>query len=324
MRIGIYGYGNLGKACEEAIALNPDMKLVAVFTGRNPDDITVKTKSAKVLSRYDVMSCIGKIDVIINCGSSATDLPETTAFLARHFNVVDCFDNNEKINEHFFKVNAAAVENGKVALISAGVEPGILSVMRLYFSAFMPHGKLSTFCDGVSQGHSEVIRHIYGVKDARQYTVPDKTAVENARRYDGETVGQKESHKRVCFVAANEGAYPEEIEYQIKNIPTYFAGYDTQVNFVSEEELSQKHSALCGGGTVISSGFTDVQKENGALMEMKLSAQSSPELTAGIATAYARAVFRAAMRSETGCKTVADIAPAELLPLTENEIRKLI
>lgn len=323
MRIGIFGYGNLGKACEKAIKLNPDMKLAAIFTRRSPESIIPETDGVKVVSSYDVMNWIKRIDVMINCGGSATDLPATTAFLARHFNVVDSFDNHEKINEHFLNVDASARESGNVALISVGWDPGIFSLMRTYFSSFLPEGNVCTFWGkGISQGHSEAIRHIHGVTDARQYTVPDEEAMEKARNGSGQKMTPQEMHKRVCYVSTDEDAYEDEIEEQIKNIPSYFLGYDTTVNFVSKEEIAENHSRLYHGGYVISNGITDRNAENRALMEMRLNIDSNPEFTAGILLAYARAVFRASERSERGCKTVLDIAPADLSPLTESELRK--
>ena len=325
MRIGIYGYGNLGKACEEAIMLCPDMKLVAVFTRRDPKSITLKTKTAKVLSSYDIISYRSSIDVIINCGGSATDLPKSTAFLARHFNVVDCYDNHSNINEHFINVDASARQSGNVALIASGCDPGLFSLMRLYFSAFLPKGNVSTFLgEGISQGHSEAIRHIHGVKDARAYILPDEKALENIRNSRCGSVQASEAHKIVCYVAAEEGAYLNEIEEQIKNIPGYFLGYDTNVNFISCEELRKNHGQFYNGGSVISGGATNASGENSAVMEMKLKLDSCPEFTAGILVAYARAVFRAAKRSESGCKTIFDIAPADLSPLTDYELRSTL
>lgn len=325
MRIGIYGYGNLGKACEEAIRLNPDMKLVAVFTRRDPSQITLKTESARVLSSYDVMKYRSSIDVMINCGGSATDLPQTTAFLARHFNVVDSFDNHSKINDHFLKVEKAAYENGNVALISAGWDPGFFSIMRLYFSAFLPEGKPLTFWgEGVSQGHSEAIRHIVGVKDARAYTLPDKETLEKAEKGEVENLTPQNMHKRVCYVSVKENAYQNEIEEQIKNLPGYFLGYDTTVNFISDEEMREKHSSMPHGGHVIANAPTDSFGRTRALMETSLSLDSNPAFTACVLIAYARAVFRASQRGEKGCKTVLDIAPADLSPLTDNEIRSTL
>lgn len=325
MKIGIFGYGNLGKACEDAIKLNPDMKLVAVFTRRDPSSITLKTEGAKVLSSYDVLNYLGRIDVMINCGGSATDLPQTTAFLARHFNVVDSFDNHSKINEHFIKVANSAFDSGNVALISAGWDPGFFSLMRLYFQTFLPGGKPVTFWgEGISQGHSEVIRHIAGVKDARQYTVPDKEAVEKARKGETDNLTPQNTHKRVCYVSAQKDAYENEIEEQIKNLPGYFLGYDTQVKFLNDEELKNNHPSLPHGGRVIENAPTDTFGESRALLEMSLELDSNPAFTAGILVAYARAVFRAAQRGEKGCKTVMDIPPCDLSPLTDYEIRSTL
>lgn len=325
MRIGIYGYGNLGKACEEAIMQCEDMKLVAVFTRRDPETIKLQTEGAKVLSSYDVMNYRSRIDVMINCGGSATDLPSTTAFLARHFNVVDSFDNHNKINDHFSRVDSAARSSGNVALISAGWDPGFFSLMRLYFGSFLPSSDTKTFWGkGISQGHSEAIRHIHGVIDARQYTLPDEEAVEKARSGNAKELTSQQMHKRICYVAASEDAYEKDIEEQIKNIPGYFLGYDTQVNFVSQEELIENHSKLSHGGCVISNGATDKDGEDKAYMEMKLSLDSNPGFTAGILLAYARAVFRASQRSEKGCRTVFDIAPRDLSPLTDYELRQTL
>lgn len=325
MRIGIYGYGNLGKACEEAIKLNPDMKLVAVFTRRDPQSITIKTEGVPVLSSYDIMNYRSRIDVMINCGGSATDLPRTTAFLARHFNVVDSFDNHPNISEHFTNVDSSARSSGNIAVISAGWDPGLFSVMRLYFSAFLPGGNAMTFWgEGVSQGHSEAIRHIHGVKDAREYTIPCTDSLEKARNGEGEKMTPQQMHKRVCYVVKEDDAYESEIEEQIKNLPGYFLGYDTQVHFVSQEELNEKHSKLSHGGYVISNGATDSESENRALMEMSLKLDSNPQFTAGILLAYARAAHRASQRGEKGCRTIFDIAPSDLSPLTEQEMRKTL
>ena len=321
MKIGIYGYGNLGKACEKAIKLAPDMKLVAIFTRRPVETVQPETDAVKIVSSYDVMSYIGKIDVMLNCGGSATDLPSTTAFLARHFNVIDSFDNHSRIKEHFLKVDASAKESGNVALISAGWDPGLFSVLRTYFSSFLPGGSVNTFWgDGISQGHSEVIRHIHGVTDAREYTVPNAEALDKARSGEAQKMSPQEMHKRICYVSVSENAYKEDIEEQIKNIPSYFLGYDTTVNFVTRDEIKNEHSKLYHGGYVISSGTTGGENENRALMEMQLKVDSNPEFTAGILVAYARAVFRAAKRSERGCKTVLDIAPADLLLQDRNEL----
>lgn len=323
MRIGIYGYGNLGRACEEAIKMNPDMKLVAVFTRRDPETVKINTPGVPVLNSYDVMNYRSRIDVMINCGGSATDLPHTTAFLARHFNVVDSYDNHPNIDTHFLNVDSSARESGNVALVSAGWDPGLFSLMRLYFSAFLPSGNPLTFWgDGISQGHSEAIRHIHGVKDARQYTITDKAALEKARNGEGENLTAQQMHKRVCYVSTEENAYQNDIEEQIKNLPGYFLGYDTEVNFISDEELREKHSKLPHGGYVISSGVTDTGAEESALMEMRLRLDSNPGFTAGVLLAYARAVFRAAQRGEKGCRTVFDIAPADLSPLSGKELRK--
>ncbi len=324
IRIGIYGYGNLGKACERAVKNNPDMKLTAIFTRRDVTKIKPETEGVKVINSYDVMNAINIVDVMINCGGSATDLPHTTAFLARHFNIVDSFDNHSKVNEHFKNVDFSAKESGNVALICGGWDPGLFSVMRTFFSSFLPCGNVSTFWgEGISQGHSEAIRHIHGVKDARQYTVPDEAALEKARTGEIGNAKPQQMHKRVCYVSLDENAYKDEVEEQIKNIPDYFLGYDTQVNFVSDEELKKEHSRLYHGGYVISNGLTG-NGENRALMEMKLKLDSNPEFTAGVLTAYARAVFRAACRSERGCLTVLDVAPADLSPLDKDELRKNI
>lgn len=326
MKIGIYGYGNLGEACEEAIALNPDMKLVAVFTRRDTSSITLKSKDAKVVSCYDVMNYRSRIDVMINCGGSSTDLPQSTAFLARHFNVIDAFDNHESINLHFERIDENARQSGKVALISAGWDPGVFSLMRLYFSAFLPEAKPHTFREGLGQGHSEAAKHIYGVKDIRQYSIPDEKMREKARCGQlGDDVTPFETHKSVCYVSAQPEADRHEIETQIKNLPGYFLRYDTKVNFADDEELAEKNSDMSCGGSVISNAATDINGENRASLELKMNAVSGPAFTAGVLLAYARAVFAMARRGERGCKTVLDIMPRDLSPVTDgNELRSTL
>ena len=321
MRIAIYGYGNLGRGVECAVKYHTDCELVCVFTRRAPE--TVKTVSGVPVYHTDkIDEFIGKIDVLILCGGSATDLPVMTPALAKKFNVVDSFDTHAKIPEHFASVDAAAKEGSHTALISAGWDPGLFSISRVYSSAVLPNGADYTFWGrGVSQGHSDAIRRIEGVLDARQYTVPVLEAIEAVRSGECPTLTTREKHKRECYVVAEDGADKERIEREIKTMPNYFADYDTTVTFITEEELRENHRGLPHGGSVIRSGVTGFNGENKHTIEYKLMLDSNPEFTASVLVAYARAVYRMAERGQYGCKTVLDVAPADLSMMSADELR---
>ena len=322
MRIGIYGYGNLGRGVECAIKHHSDATLVGVFTRRPPD--SVKTISGAPVYHADRISEFkGEIDVLIICGGSATDLPEMTPMLARDFNVVDSFDTHAKIPEHFKNVDTAARENGHIALISSGWDPGLFSIIRVYSEAVLPSGKDYTFWGrGVSQGHSDAIRRISGVVDARQYTVPIDSAIEAVRNGECPEFTTREKHKRECYVVAEDGADLEKIEREIKEMPNYFADYDTTVTFVSLDELHRDHKGLPHGGSVIRNGRTGFDGENSHTVEFSLRLDSNPEFTASVLVAYARAIHRMHGRGDKGCKTVFDIAPADLSQMSPEELRK--
>ena len=321
MKIAIYGYGNLGRGVECAVNSAQDAELFGVFTRRNPD--SVKTVSgAKVYSADDILKYKNDIDVVIICGGSATDLPVMTPALAKNFNVIDSFDTHAKIPEHFANTDAIAKGAHRVALISGGWDPGMFSVNRLYASAILPSGKDYTFWGkGVSQGHSDAIRRIEGVKDARQYTVPIDAALDAVRSGENPVLTTREKHLRECFVVADEGADTERIEREIKTMPNYFADYDTVVHFISAEELERDHSTLPHGGIVIRTGTTGANGENHHIIEYSLKLDSNPEFTASVLVAYARAVYKLYGRGDFGCKTVFDIAPCDLSPLSNEELR---
>ncbi len=321
MKIGIYGYGNLGKGVECAIMQNPDAELVAVFTRRAPETVKILTPTAKVEKADNVLLYKDKIDVLIICGGSATDLPVMTPALAENFNVIDSFDTHAKIPEHFGNVDKAAKENGNIALISAGWDPGMFSVNRLMASAILPEGKDYTFWGrGVSQGHSDAIRRIEGVLDARQYTVPVEEAMEKVRTGENPELTTREKHTRECFVVAEEGADLRRIENEIKTMPNYFADYDTTVTFISMEELKANHNGIPHGGSVIRTGVTGKNKENKEIIEYKLKLDSNPEFTASVILCYARAIVRMKERGDTGCKTVFDVAPRDMSALPYEEM----
>ena len=323
IRIGILGYGNLGRGVECAIRQNPDMELAAVFTRRNPEDVTILTKSAAVCTVADAADWKDKIDVMILCGGSATDLPVQTPEYAAIFNVVDSFDTHAKIPEHFANVDKAAKEGGNVGIISVGWDPGMFSLNRMYANAILPEGKDYTFWGrGVSQGHSDAIRRIDGVKDGKQYTIPVESALEAVRNVEDPELTTREKHTRECFVVLEEGADAEKIEAEIKNMPNYFADYDTTVHFISEEELKRDHSSIPHGGFVLRSGKTGWNSENKHLIEYSLKLDSNPEFTSSVIVSYARAAYRLAKEGQTGCKTVFDIAPAYLSEKTGEELRK--
>lgn len=323
IRIGIYGYGNLGRGVESSIRQNPDMELVAVFTRRDPSQLKIMTDTAKVMSVNDIESMKDKIDVMILCGGSATDLPVQGPKLAAMFNIVDSFDTHANIPQHFAEVDAAAKAAGTVGAISVGWDPGMFSLARAYSSAILPEGESYTFWGkGVSQGHSDAIRRIPGVKNGKQYTIPVESALEAVRSGSQPQLTTREKHTRECFVVAEEGADLARIENDIKTMPNYFADYDTTVHFISEEELQKNHSGIPHGGFCIRSGVSGLNKENKHVIEYSLKLDSNPEFTAGVLVAYARAIYRLSQEGATGCKTVLDIAPSYLSLLSGEELRK--
>lgn len=322
IRIGIAGYGNLGKGVEAAVKNAADMELVAIFTRRDPESVRIKTEGVKAYSFDSIADFKDKIDVIVNCGGSATDLPVTTPAIAENFSVIDSFDTHARIPEHFANVDAKAKEGGNIAVISVGWDPGMFSLNRLYMNAILPNGKDYTFWGrGVSQGHSDAIRRIDGVVDARQYTVPVESAVESVRNGENPELTTRQKHTRECYVVAEEGADKARIENEIKTMPNYFADYDTTVNFISLDELKKNHSGIPHGGSVIRSGFTGFDLDTKHTIEYSLKLESNPEFTGSVLTAYARAAYKLRESGETGCKTVFDIAPALLVDMDGDEIR---
>ncbi len=323
IKIGIYGYGNLGRGVESAIKQNTDMELVAVFTRRNPADVKINTSGALVCHTDDAKNMTDKIDVMILCGGSATDLPTQTPEIASMFNCIDSFDTHAKIPEHFANVDKTAKESGKVAIISCGWDPGMFSLNRLYASAILPDGEDYTFWGkGVSQGHSDAIRRIDGVLDARQYTIPVPEALEAVRSGSAPSLTTRQKHTRECFVVAEEGADKERIEKEIVTMPNYFADYDTTVHFISKEELDRDHKNLPHGGFVIRSGRTGENGKNNHIIEYSLKLDSNPEFTSSVLVCYARAAYRMNKEGMCGCKTVFDVAPAYLTAKSGEEIRK--
>ena len=321
MKIGIYGYGNLGRGVECAIQQNEDMELFGVFTRRDPATLHTLT-GAPVYPAADAEKYKDDIDVMILCGGSATDLPAMTPALARHFNVIDSFDTHADVPAHFARVNAAAEETGHTAVISVGWDPGMFSLNRLYANAILPQGNDYTFWGkGVSQGHSDAIRRIEGVQDARQYTCPVEKALEAVRSGKNPVLSTREKHTRLCYVVARPGADLERIEREIKTMPKYFDEYDTTVHFISQEELDRDHKGIPHGGFVIRTGRTGLQQENNHTIEYSLKLDSNPEFTASVLVAYARAACRLHARGNTGCKTVFDIAPADLSAQSGEELR---
>ena len=323
IRIGILGYGNLGRGVECAIRQNPDMELAAVFTRRDPAAVHILTEGASVVNVEEAPAWQDKIDVMILCGGSATDLPEQTPAFAKMFNVIDSFDTHARIPEHFANVDAAASESGHVGIISVGWDPGMFSLNRMYANAILPDGSDYTFWGkGVSQGHSDAIRRIPGVKDARQYTIPVDTALDAVRSGSNPVLTTREKHTRECFVVLEEGADAAKVEETIKTMPNYFADYDTTVHFISEEELKANHNGIPHGGFVIRTGRTGWEGENQHLIEYRLKLDSNPEFTSSVIVAYARAAYRLAKEGQTGCKTVFDIAPAYLSMKSNEELRR--
>ena len=321
IKIGIYGYGNLGRGVEQAVRKNSDTELAAVFSRRDPASVKIATEGVPVVSADKVGEYKDKIDVLIICGGSATDLPVMTPALVRDFNVIDSFDTHANIPVHFANVDKAAKESGKIGIISVGWDPGMFSLARLYSNCILTDGEDYTFWGkGVSQGHSDAVRRIEGVLDARQYTVPVPEALEAVRAGKNPQLTTREKHTRVCYVVAAEGADKAKIENEIKTMPNYFADYDTTVNFITAEEMKRDHSGLPHGGVVIRSGKTGANDENSHVIEYSLKLDSNPEFTASVLIAFARAAARLNKEGQSGCKTVFDIAPAYLSAQSHDEI----
>lgn len=321
IRIGIMGYGNLGRGIECAIKQNDDLELVAVFTRRDPATVSILTEGAAVCNVKDVEDWKDKIDVLMLCGGSATDLPVQTPEYAKLFNVVDSFDTHARIPEHFANVDKAAKENGHIGIISVGWDPGMFSLNRMYANAILPEGKDYTFWGkGVSQGHSDAIRRIEGVKNGIQYTVPIEAAVDQVRSGSEPELTTRQKHLRECYVVAEEGADKAAIEEAIKTMPNYFDEYDTTVTFITEEELKANHSKMPHGGFVIRTGETGCEG-NKHVIEYSLKLDSNPEFTGSVLVAYARAAHRLSQKGESGARSVFDIAPAMLSQMTPEELR---
>ncbi len=322
IKVGLYGYGNIAKGVECAVKQNKDMKVTCVFTRRNPE--TVETISgAKVYKTDDVLNHKDDIDVLVMCGGSATDLPEQTPAMAEHFNVVDSFDTHKRIPEHFANVDAAAKKSGKIGIISVGWDPGMFSLNRLYGSCILPDGADYTFWGkGVSQGHSDAIRRIDGVIDARQYTIPVEDALEAVRSGSEPQLTTRQKHTRECFVVAEEGADLERIKNEIVTMKNYFDEYDTTVNFISQEELDRDHKGIPHGGFVIRTGKTGKDLEHNHVIEYSLKLDSNPEFTSSVIVAFVRAAYRLNAEGQSGCKTVFDIPPAYLSIKSAEELRK--
>lgn len=321
IKIGIVGYGNLAKGVECAIRQNSDMELKAVFTRRDPASVKIMTPDVPVLALSEAENWKDRIDVMILCGGSATDLPQMTPEFAKSFNVIDSFDTHAKIPEHFAAVDAAASAGGNVAFISVGWDPGLFSLNRLYASAILPQGQDYTFWGkGVSQGHSDAVRRIPGVLDCRQYTIPVPEAMDRVRSGENPRLTTREKHTRYCYVVAQEGADKAAIETAIKTMPNYFADYDTTVEFISMEEMRANHSGLPHGGSVIRSGVTGWNGECRQTIEYKLTLDSNPQFTASVLVAYARAAMKMKARGITGCQTVFDAAPADLSAISREDM----
>ena len=323
IKIGIAGYGNLGRGVECAVKQNPDMTLAAVFTRRDPADVKILTEDVPVCRIADAADWKEKIYVMILCGGSATDLPVQTPEFARMFNVIDSFDTHARIPEHYANVDAAAKEGNKVGIISVGWDPCMFSLNRLYANAILPEGKDYTFWGkGVSQGHSDAVRRVEGVKDAKQYTIPVEAALEAVRNGENPELTTREKHTRECFVVLEEGADAAKVEEEIKTMPNYFSDYDTTVHFISEDELKRDHSGIPHGGFVLRSGKTGWDGEHSHLIEYSLKLDSNPEFTSSVLVAYARAAYRLSQEGVSGCRTVFDIAPAYLSAKSGEELRK--
>ena len=323
IKIGIYGYGNLGRGVECAIRQNYDMELVGIFSRRAPANVKTVFADSKVYSANDIENFKDKIDVMILCGGSATDLPIQSPSLAKMFNIVDSFDTHARIPEHFASVDASAMEGKRTAIISAGWDPGLFSLNRMLGTAILPDGCDYTFWGkGVSQGHSDAIRRIEGVIDARQYTIPVDEALARVRSGENPSLSTREKHTRLCYVVADDSADKLRIEEEIKTMPNYFADYDTTVIFISKEELMRDHSGIPHGGVVIRSGKTGANGENTHIMEFSLKLDSNPEFTSSVLVACARAAYKLSNKSDFGAKTIFDIPPAALSPLSPEELRK--
>ncbi len=319
MRLGIVGYGNLGRGVENAVKQNPDVELVAIFTRRNPQDLKVNS-NAKVVNVSEIENWKDKIDVLILCGGSATDLPVQTPKYVKIFNVIDSFDTHARIPEHFANVDKAAKEAGKIGIISVGWDPGLFSLNRMYANAILPDGKDYTFWGkGVSQGHSDAIRRIDGVLDARQYTIPVEAAVKAVKNGENPTLTTRQKHTRECFVAVKDGADKAKIEKEIKEMPNYFADYDTTVHFITMDEMKKNHSGLPHGGSVIRTGQTANAKH---VIEYNLKLESNPEFTSSVLVAFARAAYKLNKEGLSGARTIFDIAPAYLSAKSGEELRK--
>ena len=322
IKVGILGYGNLSRGVESAILQNTDMELVAVFTRRNPESI--KTASGvPIFALTEIENYKDKIDVLVLGGGSATDLPTQTPEYVKYFNIVDSFDTHAKIPEHFENVDKAAKAAGKVGIISVGWDPGMFSLLRMISGSILPEGENYTFWGkGVSQGHSDAIRRIKGVKDARQYTIPVEEAVNRVRNGESPELSTRDKHTRECFVVIEAGADKQAIENEIVNMPNYFKDYNTTVHFISEEEMKRNHTGLPHGGFVLRSGVTGFDKENKHIIEYSLKLASNPEFTGSVIAAYARAAYKLAKEGASGCKTVFDIAPVYLSALSDEELRR--
>ncbi len=322
MKAAILGYGNLGKGIESAIRQNPDFELSAFFTRRDPAGLKTNTPGVPVYNVSEIPAHKDEVDILFICGGSATDLPVQTPEYAKYFNVIDSFDTHARIPEHFDNVDKAAKESGHVALISCGWDPGMFSLNRLYANCVLPEGNDYTFWGkGVSQGHSDAIRRIEGVKDGKQYTIPVQAALDAVRAGENPELTTRQKHTRECFVVAEEGADKAKIEQAIKTMPNYFDEYDTTVHFITEEELKRDHSGIPHGGFVFRSGVTGFNKEHKHVIEYSLKLDSNPEFTASVIVAYARAIVRMKNEGMTGCKTVFDVPPAYLSPLSGEELR---
>lgn len=318
IKLGILGYGNLGRGVENAMKFNKDMELCAIFTRRNPETVKVNSNTP-VVSVNDIEQWKDKLDVLIICGGSATDLPVQTPKYAEMFNVIDSFDTHARIPEHFANVDKAAKKSGKVAIISLGWDPGMFSLNRLFGNVLLPNGKDYTFWGkGISQGHSDAIRRIKGVKNAKQYTIPVEEALKSVRNGENPELTTRQKHTRECFVVLEEGADPKQIEHEIVTMPNYFSDYDTTVHFITEEELVKNHSGIPHGGFVIRTGETSVGTKH--VIEYSLKLDSNPEFTSSVLVAYARACYRLNKEGQSGCKTIFDIAPAYLINKTNEEL----
>ena len=322
IRIGIVGYGNIGRGVELAVARNQDMELKAVFTRRDPSTVKILTEGAAVKHMDEMLSMKDEIDVMMLCGGSATDLPVMGPEIVKNFNTIDSFDTHARIPEYFANVDKAAKEGGKVGIISVGWDPGMFSLNRLYANAILPEGNDYTFWGkGVSQGHSDAIRRVEGVKDAKQYTIPVEAALDAVRNGENPELTTRQKHTRECFVVLEEGADAAKVEEEIKTMPNYFSDYDTTVHFISQEELDKNHSGIPHGGFVLRSGKTGWDGEHSHLIEYSLKLDSNPEFTSSVLVAYARAAYRLHKEGQSGCKTVFDIAPAYLSSKSGGELR---